>query len=202
MAAMFGWLNDASTCASRVKRARRSGSAANPSGRILMATSRPSLVSVARQTAAIPSPSWLAAAAGGDLPFASERGKRLHVDLRRARFVGDICHPLAVRRELSLALVIVAVHIRERLPVAKQRQDPDVELRLIVRPVVSEVAAIRRPIRREDDGRRVQLEQDFFRAAHVRRALVDIELSSSAGRIDKRAGIRGPDWYVRLLASE
>ena len=32
---MFGWLSDASTCASRSKRARRSGSAANASGQDL-----------------------------------------------------------------------------------------------------------------------------------------------------------------------
>ena len=40
---MLGWLSEASTCASRVKRAMRSGSAAKSSGRTLIATSRPSL---------------------------------------------------------------------------------------------------------------------------------------------------------------
>src|SRR4051812_50224882 len=48
MAAIFGWFSDANTCASRVNRARRSGSATNESWRTLMATSRLSLVSVAR----------------------------------------------------------------------------------------------------------------------------------------------------------
>src|SRR5262245_52391851 len=54
MAAMLGWFSDASTWLSRVKRAIRSGSSANASGRILMATSRLSLVSVARQTSPMP----------------------------------------------------------------------------------------------------------------------------------------------------
>ena len=47
-AAMFGWFSDASTSASRWKRARRSWSAANDAGRILIATWRLSFVSVAR----------------------------------------------------------------------------------------------------------------------------------------------------------
>ena len=44
-AAMFGWLSEASSFASRSKRARRSASRAKPSGRTLIATSRPSVVS-------------------------------------------------------------------------------------------------------------------------------------------------------------
>ena len=40
---MFGWLSAASVCASRVKRASRSGSRAKSSGRTLIATSRLSL---------------------------------------------------------------------------------------------------------------------------------------------------------------
>src|SRR5262245_18033627 len=51
---MRGWLSDASTCASRVKRAKRSGSRANWVGRTLTATSRCSLVSRARYTSPIP----------------------------------------------------------------------------------------------------------------------------------------------------
>ncbi len=46
--AMLGWLSDASTCASRLKRARRSGSLATASGRTFSATSRSSFVSRAR----------------------------------------------------------------------------------------------------------------------------------------------------------
>ena len=46
--AVLGWFSAASTWASRVKRARRPGSAANESGRTLIATSRFSLVPVAR----------------------------------------------------------------------------------------------------------------------------------------------------------
>jgi len=45
---------EASTLASRSKRARRSGSCANAAGRTLIATSRPSLVSFARYTSPIP----------------------------------------------------------------------------------------------------------------------------------------------------
>ena len=40
MIAMLGWFSEARTCASRSNRAIRSASAANASGRILMATSR------------------------------------------------------------------------------------------------------------------------------------------------------------------
>src|SRR5437867_2942433 len=47
---MFGWLRAAKTCASRLKRATRSGSARNASGSTLSATSRFSLVSRARYT--------------------------------------------------------------------------------------------------------------------------------------------------------
>ncbi len=48
MWAMFGWLREARTCASRWNRASRSTSCANASGRILIATSRESFVSRAR----------------------------------------------------------------------------------------------------------------------------------------------------------
>ena len=48
--AIFGWLRLARICASRVNRARRSGSSAKASGRIFSATWRLSWVSVARQT--------------------------------------------------------------------------------------------------------------------------------------------------------
>ena len=52
--AMLGWFSAASVCASRVKRARRSRSAAKTSGRTLMATSRLSLESRARYTSPMP----------------------------------------------------------------------------------------------------------------------------------------------------
>jgi hypothetical protein len=48
MVAMFGWLIDASSLASRSKRAPRSGLARVVSGRTLIATSRPSRGSLAR----------------------------------------------------------------------------------------------------------------------------------------------------------
>ena len=48
IAQMFGWLNDARTRASRSNRRRRSGSATKIGGRILIATSRPSVMSRAR----------------------------------------------------------------------------------------------------------------------------------------------------------
>src|SRR5215212_3187086 len=51
---MFGWLSAASTLASRSKRASRSWSPANSAGIALIATSRPSLLSRARQTSPIP----------------------------------------------------------------------------------------------------------------------------------------------------
>ena len=54
MCAMFGWFSEASVFASRVNRASRSGSCANDSGRILIATSRSSLVSRARKTSPMP----------------------------------------------------------------------------------------------------------------------------------------------------
>ncbi len=44
---MLGWFSQASTLASRSKRASRSGSAVNASGNTLRATSRSSLVSLA-----------------------------------------------------------------------------------------------------------------------------------------------------------
>ena len=52
--ALFGWLRLARICASRLNRARRSGSAAKASGRIFSATSRLSCVSVACQTCPMP----------------------------------------------------------------------------------------------------------------------------------------------------
>jgi hypothetical protein len=54
IAAMFAWLSAASSCASRLKRASRSGSAATACDRNLSATSRPSRVSFARQTSPMP----------------------------------------------------------------------------------------------------------------------------------------------------
>src|SRR5580658_6144475 len=51
---MFGWFSEASTLASRSKRASLSGSCARAAGRILIATSRSSLVSRARYTSPIP----------------------------------------------------------------------------------------------------------------------------------------------------
>jgi hypothetical protein len=45
---MFEWLSEARSFASRSKRASRSGSEAEASGKSLMATSRPSFASVAR----------------------------------------------------------------------------------------------------------------------------------------------------------
>src|SRR5512135_3236429 len=54
MAAMFGWLREARTWASRVKRARRSASRAKRSGSTLIATSRWRRVSRARQTSPMP----------------------------------------------------------------------------------------------------------------------------------------------------
>ena len=54
MVTMCGWLSAAMARASRWKRARRSGSRATSGGRTLSATSRPSLVSVARYTSPMP----------------------------------------------------------------------------------------------------------------------------------------------------
>ncbi len=54
MAPMFEWFSEARICASRLKRATRSGSDANVGGRTLMATCRPSAVSVARYTSPMP----------------------------------------------------------------------------------------------------------------------------------------------------
>src|SRR5262245_6879218 len=51
---MWGWLREARIFASRSKRAMRSGSRENSSGTTLIATSRPSVVSVARHTTPIP----------------------------------------------------------------------------------------------------------------------------------------------------
>src|SRR5262245_63099910 len=51
---MLGWFSDASTVASRLKRARRSASCANARGSVLSATSRPSFVSCARKTSPMP----------------------------------------------------------------------------------------------------------------------------------------------------
>ena len=51
---MCGWLSAASICASRLKRARRSGSNSNALGSTFSATSRRSLLSRARNTSPIP----------------------------------------------------------------------------------------------------------------------------------------------------
>src|SRR5215471_20096820 len=51
---MCGWLSDARTWASRLKRERRSVSRVNASGRTLIATSRLSRVSCARYTSPMP----------------------------------------------------------------------------------------------------------------------------------------------------
>src|SRR5215510_11211521 len=51
---MFWWLSDASTWASRLKRASRSGSRSNACGRIFRATSRLSRVSRPRYTSPVP----------------------------------------------------------------------------------------------------------------------------------------------------
>jgi len=51
---MLGWFREASSLASRSNRTSRSGSAANASGRTLIATSRSSVVSSARHTSPIP----------------------------------------------------------------------------------------------------------------------------------------------------
>src|SRR5262249_58933240 len=87
MAVMLGWLSDANTCASRLKRERRSGSFVNASGRSLRATSRLSFVSDARYTSPIPpSPSFETTRYGpSELPIMLEqlrepfytRGRRL-----------------------------------------------------------------------------------------------------------------------------
>src|ERR1700689_5932299 len=54
MVTMFGWSIGGSPCPARRKRASRSGSCATSGGSSLSATSRPSLVSVARYTSPIP----------------------------------------------------------------------------------------------------------------------------------------------------
>ena len=54
MVTMLGWFSEASERASRSKRARRSASCATAGGSILIATSRPSFVSVARNTSPMP----------------------------------------------------------------------------------------------------------------------------------------------------
>src|SRR5687768_11869645 len=54
MCAIPGWLSDASTCASRLKRARRSASAATAGRSTLIATSRCNFASRARYTSPIP----------------------------------------------------------------------------------------------------------------------------------------------------
>ena len=54
MAPMLGWFSEASSCASRVKRASRSGSAPAPAGSRFSATSRCSRVSRARNTSPMP----------------------------------------------------------------------------------------------------------------------------------------------------
>ena len=51
---MLGWERAATALASRLKRSRRSGSAAKSSGSTLIATSRPRTVSCARQTSPMP----------------------------------------------------------------------------------------------------------------------------------------------------
>ena len=75
---MPGWLSEASSFASRSKRASRSGSAASAAGSTFSATSRPSLVSVARYTSPMPP-----APIGATTSYAPRRlpGDRLRVTL-------------------------------------------------------------------------------------------------------------------------
>jgi hypothetical protein len=54
MVTMFGWLREATARASRRNRSSRSGLDSIPAGSTLSATSRPSFVSVARQTSPMP----------------------------------------------------------------------------------------------------------------------------------------------------
>ena len=82
---MFGWFSDASVLASRSKRASRSGSCAKASGRILIATCRPRLVSVARYTSPMPpTPIW-AVISYGPRRVPAVRATASGCDYRRCR---------------------------------------------------------------------------------------------------------------------
>src|ERR1700675_2956784 len=90
MIAMLGWFSEARVWASRVNRARRSGSLANASGRIFSATSRFSFVSRARYTSPMPP---------------APRAERISYEPRRApgesvRVGVDYTGPAAVRTGL------------------------------------------------------------------------------------------------------
>lgn len=64
------------------------------------------------------------------LPVAAQCWERLHVDLARSGLTRYVRHPFPVGRELPQALVGLAVQQRHRLVLAKERHDPQIELRL------------------------------------------------------------------------
>src|SRR5258705_500953 len=88
MIAMFGWFSEARTFASRWNRAIRSASAANASGRILMATSRSSRVSRARYTSPMPPAPSAESISYGPMRVPGVRAKRLSRIIRAGRTRG------------------------------------------------------------------------------------------------------------------
>src|SRR5258706_5449815 len=80
MIAMFGWFSEARTFASRWNRAIGSASAANASGRILMATSRSSRVSRARYTSPMPPAPSAESISYGPMRVPGARAKTLIAD--------------------------------------------------------------------------------------------------------------------------
>jgi hypothetical protein len=107
---MFGWFSEASNCASRLKRARRSGSAANSSGRKDLQRDIAIEPRIARAILAHPA----RADEGDDLVGAesSPRGKRHGLLSERARIIGR----LQVRRNCRRAAWLA----RQELPTSNR----------------------------------------------------------------------------------
>src|SRR5215471_2269023 len=102
IAPMFGWLTEARTCASRLNRASRSGSAANSAGRIFRATSRFSFVSRARYTSPIPPAPIAERTSYGPSRVPEESGMLLH-----GRALSQRARPVDDHRQHRLRCLIV-----------------------------------------------------------------------------------------------
>ena len=103
---MFEWFSDASTRASRSKRARRSATCESPAGSTLMATSRPSLVSRAFHTSPMPPlPIGSGQAVGTD---EATRGQRHRENSTPRGAIMPVMAPLFHTRGALIASALVA----------------------------------------------------------------------------------------------
>src|SRR5262249_61894339 len=91
-------------------------------------------------------PARLYAATRGDLKLPARSGERLNVDLKSARFVRLVCDPLAVGRELAIALVERSLKERVWFFVADHRKNPQIIGRLRILTAEQQKASIGGPV--------------------------------------------------------